>query len=115
VFFKKKRIKKKKDFEELFKNGIRQKGFFLSLRARKNDLEFSRFGTIVSKKVSKKAVERNKIRRRIFEITRKDLLNRIKKGWDVLFVVSAGIKEKKGKELQEILLKELERANLLAK
>jgi len=38
VFSKKKRIKKKKDFEELFKKGIRQKGFFLSLRARKNDL-----------------------------------------------------------------------------
>lgn len=44
-----------------------------------------RFGFVVSTKVSKKAVERNRLRRRLREITRK-ILPKLKSGLDVLVI-----------------------------
>jgi len=94
---------------------MRQKGFFLSLKIKKNSLGFSRFGSVISKKVSKKAVERNKIRRRIYGIMQKDFMDKVKKGWDILFIVSPSIKDKKGKELEEIMKESFEEFDLLCK
>ena len=71
-------LRKKKEFEELFQNGKRVADgylatFFLAKAEKK-------IGIIISKKVSKKAVVRNKIRRRIREVYR---LNRedMPQGW----------------------------------
>ena len=60
---KKNRLKKKKDFEEVFKKGKAVRGNFLFVRYLKNSLQFPRFAFVVSSKVSKKAVARNRIRR----------------------------------------------------
>ncbi|PIR44371.1 ribonuclease P protein component [Candidatus Wolfebacteria bacterium CG10_big_fil_rev_8_21_14_0_10_31_9] len=51
-----------------------------------NNLNFSRFGVVISKKVSPKAVERNKIKRTIFNFirTKKYHLNL---GKDILIIV----------------------------
>ena len=65
---KKNRLKKKRDFEEVFKNGKTIKGVFLFIKFKKNDVSATRFGFIVSVKVSRKAVERNKLRRIFSEI-----------------------------------------------
>lgn len=67
------RIKKKKDFEIIFKKGKILKSSLFILRFLKNDLEQSRFGFIVSQKVSKNATERNKIRRRLSEVIKENL------------------------------------------
>ena len=56
----KNRLTKKKDFDKTFKQGQGFKHDFLYLKIKKNNLESSRFGFIVSKKFSKKATERNK-------------------------------------------------------
>ena len=64
------RLKKNKDFEQIFKKGKSVKGDFLLLKIVKNKLNKNRFAAIVSQKVSKKAIIRNKIRRRIAEIIR---------------------------------------------
>ena len=59
------RLTKKKDFENVFKKGKGIKGDFLILRFVGNKTKTCRFGIVVSKKISKKATVRNKIKRRI--------------------------------------------------
>lgn len=88
------RLKKKKDFERVFKQG---KGFregFLSLRVAENSLKINRFGFIVGQKVSKKATVRNKVKRRLRELV-KDSLPRTKQGLDIVLITGRGI-EKQG-------------------
>lgn len=70
---KKNRLKRKKDFESVFKKGKASKGNFLFARYLENDLGFSRFAFIVSSKVSRKAVVRNKVRRVLSDISRAKL------------------------------------------
>lgn len=80
------RIRKKNDFEEIFKQGRGVKRDFLYFKIKKNKLDLSRFGFIVGKNFSKKAVERNKIKRMLREVIRKKL-PKIKKGFDVIIIV----------------------------
>jgi len=83
------RLTKKKDFELLFKEGKSVKQSFLYLKYKENNLEVNRFGIIVGKNFSKKAVERNKTRRRIREALRKRAVE-IKQGFDIAIVVTPG-------------------------
>jgi len=84
------RLKKKKDFESVFKNGQGCKEDFLYLKFFKNSRDISRFGFIVSKKFSNKAVIRNKIRRRLRSLVNL-VLPKIKKGIDVVIIVRPGL------------------------
>lgn len=97
------RLKKKKDFEAVFKKGKSFKNSFLVLKIAPNKLEISRFGLIVSQKVSKKAVVRNKIRRRLSEIIRKKM-EEIKNGQDMALIVLPGLENKSFLETEEIII-----------
>ncbi len=79
---KKNRLKKKLDFEDVFKKGKAVKGSFLFIKYRKNELNLPRFGFVVSAKVAGKAVERNKIRRILSEAVRSKLKNVV--GYDII-------------------------------
>ena len=59
------RLTKKKDFEAVFNKGKSIKNDFLIFKILKNHLRENRFGFIVSKKVSNKANQRNKVKRRL--------------------------------------------------
>jgi len=83
------RLKKKKDFEYVFKQGRGLKQGFISLKFTKNGLGATRFGFVVGQKVSPKAVIRNKVKRRLREIARSKLED-IKKGFDVVVVANKG-------------------------
>lgn len=61
----------------------------MTLYVRKNNLEYSRIGITVSKKIGK-AVVRNKIRRRMKEIYR-EFEQDIAKGYDLVFVVKKNV------------------------
>ncbi len=87
---KKHRLKKKKEFERVFKEGKAAKKDFLFIKFIKNDLDATRFGFVVSKKISKKAVVRNKVKRRLREAAR-EMLSDIKPGYDVVVVAQKGI------------------------
>lgn len=106
------RLKKRKDFEKV----IAVKRFFeeefLFLKKRENNLNYSRIGFVVSQKISKKAVIRNKIKRRLREIIRLNLLI-IKEGYDIVFFTKKGIENKKFSELKEIVKKLLQKARLI--
>ena len=67
------RLTKKKDFDNVFKNGVGSYNKTLGVKAVNNNLEIDRFGIIVSTKVSKLAVMRNKIKRQIREIIKNEI------------------------------------------
>jgi len=112
------RLKKKKDFEAVFKKGKSFKNSFLVLKITPNKLEISRFGLIVSQKVSKKAVIRNKVRRRLSEIIRKKMketclpAGRVKNGQDMVLIALPGLENKSFLETEEILTDILDKARL---
>ena len=62
------RLSKKIDFDMVFKHGRSKALRCFFIRWRENQLHHPRIGIIVSNKVSKKATERNTLKRRIREI-----------------------------------------------
>jgi len=86
MFPQKNRLRKKNDFERVFKQGRGFREDFLYLKTIKNKLKTSRFAVVVGKDFSKKAVARNRIKRQINEIIRAEL-QRIKQGLDIVIVV----------------------------
>jgi len=107
------RLKKRKDFERVFKKGKGFKEDFLFFKWKFNNLGVSRFGFIVSKKVSKKAVLRKKIQRRIREIIRARI-KKIKKGIDGIFIASPEIEKKGFKEIETAIDKIFKKTKLIA-
>ena len=76
------RLRRMRDFEALRRADSRAHPL-LVMRARANALPYSRFGFIVSKRVSPLAVTRNKTRRRLKEAVRTVAF---RKGLDVLII-----------------------------
>jgi len=106
------RLKKKKDFGQVFKKGRGFKDNALSLKLTENNLKVSRFAFVVSLKVSKKAFLRNKIRRKLREIIKANL-SKLKTGFDVVFTVRQGLETKNSQEVAEIVNELLKRAKLI--
>ena len=79
------RLSKEKEFARLLKLGKTYFSNCLIIKVYPNNLNNSRFGFIISKKIAKKAVIRNKIKRRLREIIRKDL-KILKDGYDVAII-----------------------------
>lgn len=79
------RIKKKKDFEKIYKDGKRIRSKYYNCLYLKNDLNNNRLGIIVRKNIGK-AVERNYEKRVIREAfrTNKHILNN---NYDILITV----------------------------
>ena len=65
-----KRLRKKLDFLAIKKDGSKYYSEHLIICIKKSELSYPRIGVIVSKKVSKRAVDRNLIKRRLREIFR---------------------------------------------
>ncbi|MCX6745780.1 MAG: ribonuclease P protein component [Candidatus Parcubacteria bacterium] len=110
------RLTKKKDFDAVMQG----KGLFspfLIIKYKKNSQNLSRFGIIISKKVSKKATLRNLVKRRISEIIRLNL-DKFTQGFDLVIIASPLIIDKqemvlKYKEIEKILLSTLRKSGLL--
>lgn len=109
MFARQNRIRKKKEIERIFKKGKTFKEDRLVLKTIKNDLGLSRFGFIVSQKVSKRANVRNKIKRRLREITR---LKSIKAENDILFICLSGMEKNDFQETKAMTEKLLEKAKI---
>jgi ribonuclease P protein component len=106
------RLKKKRDLERVFLGGKRFKEGFLVLKIAKNTLPKTRFGFIVSQKVSKKATLRNKIKRRLREVVSKKEKN-FKKGLDILLTARPGLETKDFWEIDESLNRLFKKAKCL--
>ena len=106
------RISRKKDFDLILRSKLKFYSNNLVLRFSKNELSKSRFCVVVSKKISKKAVDRNKIRRRIYEIVRLNY-NKIKPNFDFMIFVSRGILKMKYQEIEQEILSLFKKAKVL--
>ncbi len=79
-------LKNKQDFNNVYKNGKMFGNRDFTLRYIKNEKSTNRLGVVVSKKVSKKAVKRNKLRRQIKEYL--STINvKLAQGYDYLITV----------------------------
>lgn len=108
------RLRKKKDFEKVLKEGRWITNSLLFLKWTFNNLKVSRFGFVVSKKISKKSTLRNKIKRRLREIIRREL-PKIKTGIDGVFISKTGLEKKGFQQLEETVSKILTKARILKK
>lgn len=97
------RLRKTKEIEGVLKNGRSFYNSDFTLKVEKNNLEKNRLCVVISAKVSKKAVDRNKLKRRVRAIfySQKDEL---KNGFDFLFISKKGSDIKEFSEIKESVL-----------
>lgn len=94
------RLKREKDFQRTLKGKVRETRN-LRIFSVDNSLEHPRFGIIVSKKVAKKAVKRNRIKRIIREAIRLNMQVFPKK--DFVIIVKRDISELKRQDMEREL------------
>jgi ribonuclease P protein component len=99
------RLRKTKEIEEVFKS---KKSFYddlLGFKFSRNETEINRYCIIISANISKKAVERNSLRRKIKSILIESKPS-LKEGFDCLIIV----KKEALKKDREIIKKSIEKA-----
>lgn len=108
---KKFRLHKKSDFDELAQSSNKFYSNNFVLKFVESNKDFNSFAVVVSKKISIKAVVRNKIRRRVFEIIRLNM-DSFKKGFNIIIFVKKGVLEIEYIELEKELLYIFKKAGL---
>lgn len=100
------RLSKQSDFEEVKKeNQMLSSPLFGLLYLSKNKSEsVKKFGFVVSKRISKKAVERNRIKRLLAQSV-KNNLNKFPEGFWAIFLVTKQMLGKKYGQVEENLLR----------
>ena len=106
------RLIKEKDFKRIKTKGQSFFSYCLKLGFIKNNLEYSRVAVVVSTHVSKKATDRNRIKRQIREVIRLNF-DKIGSSFDIVFSVSGRAVGKKYEELEFEILKLLKKAKLI--
>ena len=103
---------KAKDFRKVYsqKKGFRADGLLLRVGARKNTA--SRLGVVVSKKIAKQAVRRNRIRRVLKEAIREEI-GLMKGGEDLVLVVLPGFELPSFQETKKRLRAILRKASVI--
>jgi ribonuclease P protein component len=89
---KKFRLTKTKEIDKVFKLGKSSFDSILGVKTLASENNFSRFVIVASTKVSKKAVIRNQIKRRLHEIVRLNL-TKIKPGFDFFILALPAAKD----------------------
>jgi ribonuclease P protein component len=100
---------KTKDFNRVKEKGrLYQTNDFGVCILKREDKKVSRFGFVISAKISKLAVHRNRINRSLIEAVRQNL-DLVPNGFDIIFLVKKGIANKTTNEIMkqvELFLKE---------
>jgi len=108
------RLTRQKEFEKVYDSGKTVRNSFLFIKFFKDSsLESSKFGIVVSTKVSKKATVRNKIRRQISEAI-KPHLNRVAKNVNVIIVTNYKIVDKEFTEIEKVVLNLLKKSRIIS-
>ena len=107
------RLQKRKDIDLVFKKGKTFKEGLLLLKVLETDLSASRLAFVISQKVSKKANIRNKLRRRLKDISQKLLKEKKDRSRDILMIILPGLEKKEYKELENMVKKTFEKLKLI--
>jgi ribonuclease P protein component len=109
----KNRLTGSKNFERVKKEGkLYQRVLFGVSLLKREDKKPSRFGFIVSNKISKDAVHRNRVKRALREAVRQSATH-IKKGYDVIFLAKTKIVRKSTEEIMREVKVSLKQIKLL--
>jgi ribonuclease P protein component len=106
------RLRKSKDFQRVKQQGRTRTSRLLVITFAPNDLATLRVGFVVSQRVSKRAVERNYVKRLLSEAIRPILVT-LPTGWDLVISAKTSIIGVKLLDLAEDLRMVLRRARLL--
>ena len=108
------RLRKSKDFSVARREGRSWADRTLVLVARRNEGADSRFGFSVSKRVGN-AVVRNRVKRRLKEAARVELLPHMETGWDFVVIARKDAAGADYRRLSRSLLRLFRRGKLLDK
>lgn len=107
------RLNKKQDIERVFKRGRTFYNGDLGLRFTSTNIPKSRFTVVVSLKVSKKAVSRNLLKRRLREIIKKDILPHLRQNVDGLILTKQSLLKLSFVDLKKTTLELFKKARLI--
>ncbi len=108
------RLHKESDFKTVHQKGNFIRGRHLALKVMPNNLKVSRFGIIVSNKISPKPTIRNTIKRRLREIIRLELkANHFKPGLDVVVMTKPSIVTENYQSIERNFLDIAKRAEII--
>jgi ribonuclease P protein component len=104
-------LRKKKDFDRLYKRGVKVHGKYLVVIFAKNGRDYNRRAFLASKKVGK-AVARNRARRLMKEAHR-SLVPQLKTGYDILFIARNTMTDARCPEIVKAMRVSLAKGKLL--
>lgn len=93
------RLRRKADFDRVYKEGKTLRTRFFRLKTAPNQLDLLRFGVVIPNKVAKRATERNRKKRQVREATRA-LLPQLVTGYDVVLMAQSEILAASYQEIQ---------------
>ena len=105
------RLRHSVDFQRVRRNGKSNASPLMVLAFLRNELDYSRFGFVVNKRLGK-AVRRNWIKRRMREVIRLQTAQ-IKPGFDVVFIARQPIQRASYSEIEQLLEQLLKESDLL--
>lgn len=109
----KNRLVKRKEHERVQKLGNFTSSKNIAIKAMKNDSQETRIGVIVGLKYSKKAVERNQVKRALRDIIQPELKN-IVRGYDIVIMARKKEEEKtRSINFKKNIIEALEKGQLL--
>jgi ribonuclease P protein component len=106
------RLKKSYEIAKVYKKGVYGGAGVLSVKAAKTSKPNSRVVVIVAKKISKKAVIRNRIRRRVVEFLR-TRWGTVTPGYDIVITAHQDISALPATDLETATIKALKRAGVI--
>lgn len=106
------RLRRRRDFARVYKTGQTHHAGIMSVKAMPNHREGSRLAVVVSTKISKKAVVRNRIRRRIMALIR-EMWPQVAPGYDIIVIVRQDIHRAPIAEIREALTRCLKALRVL--
>ncbi len=107
----KNRLTKDKEFDNVYKKGESSYDKLLGVKAVVNNLNKNRFGIITGLKISKKATERNRIKRRVREVIGSEL-GKLKTGFDVIIISLPAIKDANYQDIEKSIIKHFKKLGL---
>lgn len=105
------RLRKSAEFQRLYSRGNRTSTDIFKVFWRPNQYDHSFVAVVVSKKITKKAVERNTMRRRVYELVRthyKDITGH----YNIVILLKADVTKQSSTALEKNLLELFKKARI---
>lgn len=106
------RLRKTRDIEAVFKSKKSFYSDFFGVKAISNNLGTNRITIIISAKVSKKSVDRNKIKRKLKAVFIKENI-KMKQGFDCIIILNKDISGKTFLEVNDLFVYSFKKIGLL--